>query len=180
MNSTSHLHSPSHQSYPYPLVRSGALFLLLIGLGIVIDIVLSGAFIVGTVFAILSLMFAKVLSFGKPKRIQIIALFLAVILEIVLLIILVNVLPADIAERVRLMWILMIVGVHFLPMAISFGPKFGALGILCIVNALAGLLLSSLPREPFLLIDGALKVGFGIWLFKRPSNYLQKKSFKNS
>lgn len=62
----------------------------------------------------------------------------------------------------------MIVGVHFLPMAISFGPEFGIAGILCMVNALAGLILSGLPSELFLLVDGALKIGFGMWLFKHP------------
>jgi len=149
-------------------VRSGGLFLVLIGAGIIIDITLSGAFIVGAVFALISLMFAKVLSFGKPTRIQIIALAFAVILEIVLLMIMVNMLPAGMAIPIRLMWVLMIVGVHFLPMAVCFGPRFAIVGILCIVNALAGLILSNVSGDPFLLVDGALKVGFGVWLFKNP------------
>lgn len=157
-----------HQDHPYPLVRSGGLFLILIGAGIVIDVALSGAFIVGTVFAIISLMFAKVLSFGKPTRIQIVALAFAIILEIVLLIIMVNVLPAGIAVPVRLMWVLMIVGVHFLPMAVCFGPRFAIVGVLCIVNGLAGLILSNVSSDLFLLVDGILKVGFGLWLFKSP------------
>lgn len=130
-----------HQSHLYPLVRSGGLFLILIGAGIIVDVALSGAFIVGTVFAVISLMFAKVLSLGKPTGIQIITLALAIILEIVLLIIMVNVMPAGIAVPVRLMWVLMIVGVHFLPMAICFGPRFAIVGILCVVNALAGLII---------------------------------------
>jgi len=157
-----------HQGHPYPLVRSGGLFLVLIGAGIIINIALNGAFIVGTVFAIISLMFAKVLSFGKPTRIQIIALAFAIILEIVLFIIMVNVLPAGIAAPVRLIWILIVVGVHFLPMAVCFGPRFAILGILCIVNGLVGLILSNVPSNLFLLVDGALKVGFGLWLFKSP------------
>jgi len=141
---------------------------MLIGMGIVIDVILNGAFIIGTGLAILSLMFAKVLSYGKPTRIQIIALAIAILLEIVLFFIMVNVLPSGIAASVRLMWILMIVGVHFLPMAISFGPRFGVVGILCIVNASAGLILGSASSDIFLLADGALKVGFGLWLFKKP------------
>lgn len=152
------------KSHPYPLVRSGALFLLLIGMGIVIDVFINGVFIIGTGLAILSLMFAKALSYGKPTRIQIIALGFAVILEIVLLITMVAILPSDITASARLMWILIIVGVHFLPMAVSFGPRFGVVGVLCIVNASAGLILGGVPSEVFLLADGALKVGFGIWL----------------
>lgn len=152
--------------HPYPLVRSGGLFLICIGAGIIGAVFVNGAaFMVGTVLAILSLMLSKVLSFGKPTRIQIIALVLAIALEIVLFIIMVNALPADVAGSVRLVWILMIVGVHFLPMAISFGPRFGALGALCMVNALAGLVITSAASEIVLLLDGALKVVFGIWLF---------------
>jgi len=157
-----------HQGHPYPLVRSGGLFLVLIGAGIIIDVVLSGAFIIGTVSAIISLMFAKVFSFGKPTRIQIIALALAIVLEIVLLIIMVNVVPADVAVPVRLMWVLTIVGVHFLPMAVCFGPRFAIVGILCIVNGLIGLIVSNVSSDLFLLVDGALKLGFGLWLFKSP------------
>ncbi len=155
------------QSHPYPLVRSGGLFLMLIGSGIVIDVFFKGAFIIGTGLAIMSLMFAKALTNGKPTRIQIIALAIAIILEIVLIITMVNVLPSDITASARLMWILIIAGVHFLPMAISFGPRFGVVGVLCIVNASAGLILGGVPIEIFLLADGALKVGFGIWLFKK-------------
>lgn len=156
-----------YQKNSYPLVRSGGLFLILIGAGIIVDVFLSGAFIIGTVCAIVSLMFAKFLSFGKPTRIQIIALSLAIILEVVLFIILFNVLPAA-TSSVRLLWILMIVGIHFLPMAITFGPRFGIAGALCIVNALAGLTFSNAPTELFLIIDGALKVVVGTWLFKNP------------
>lgn len=156
------------QDHPYPLVRSGGLFLVLIGAGIIIDVALSGAFIVGTALALISLMFAKVLSFGKPTRMQTVALALAIILEIVLLIIMANVLPAGITVSIRLMWILVIVGVHFLPMAVCFGPRFAIVGILCIVNGLAGLVLNNVSSELFLIVDGALKVGFGLWLFKNP------------
>lgn len=166
LNKISFTQNPIH---PYPLVRSGGLFLLLIGSGIITDIIFKGAFMIGTGLAVLSLLFAKVLSFGKPSSIQIFALALAVLLEIVLLITISNVLPSDINPAVRLMWILMIVGIHFLPMAFCFGPRFGMVGILCILNASVGLVLGDLPSEVFLFTDGALKVGFGVWLFKKPS-----------
>lgn len=157
-----------NQGHPYPLVRSGGLFLLLIGAGIIIDTALKGAFLVGTLFAVLSLMFSKVLSFGKPTISQLAALAVAIVLEIVLLIIMVNVLPADISRHIRLMWVLIIVGIHFLPMAVCFGPRLLIIGLLCIVNGLIGLILNNLPSDLLLLIDGVLKVGFGLWLFKRP------------
>lgn len=98
-----------------------------------------------------------------------IALTLAILLEIVLLIVMVNVLPSNVNPVVRLIWILLIVGIHFLPMAFCFGPRFGMIGILCILNASAGLILGDVPSEVFLFTDGALKVGFGIWLLIKPS-----------
>lgn len=166
--------------HPYPMVRAGGLFLVFFGAGIVINIFLSGAFLVGIVLAILSLMFSKTLSFGKPKRFQIIALVFAMVLEMVLFFIMIRVLPADIAGSVRLMWILLIVGIHFLPMAISFGPRFGILGILCIVNALTALVLVGAVNEIFLLVDGTLKFCFGLWLFKSTNekgiNFSQKNN----
>lgn len=157
-----------YKSHPYPLVRSGGLFLVLIGAGIIIDVVLNGAFIVGTALAMISLMFAKVLSFGKPTRIQVVALVFAIVLEIVLFIILANVLPEDIAFPVRLMWILIIVGMHFLPMAVCFGPRFAIAGILCIINGFVGLMVSEVSSDLFLLVDGVLKFGFGSWILKNP------------
>ncbi|HZF28398.1 MAG TPA: DUF6609 family protein [Gammaproteobacteria bacterium] len=51
----------------------------------------------------------------------------------------------------------------FLPMAISFGPRFAVLGLACILNAALGLLAASIPYEVFGLVDGALKLGFGAW-----------------
>lgn len=153
--------------HPYPLARSGGLFLVLIGIGIIVDVFLSGAFIIGTISAILSLMFAKFLSAGRPSWIQVIALSVAIILEIVLFIILFNVLPPT-TSSVKLAWILMIVGLHFLPMAVTFGPRFGIVGVLCMANALAWLISKNVPLELFIVIDGTLKVGFGGWLFKKP------------
>lgn len=155
--------------YPYPMVRAGGLFLVFFGAGIIINIFLSGAFIVGSILALMSLMLSKKLSFGRPRRFQIMALVLAIVLEMVLFFIMIQVLPADIAEPVRLMWILLIVGIHFLPMAISFGPRFGILGLLCVVNALTALVLIGAVNEIFLFVDGVLKFGFGVWLFKSPN-----------
>lgn len=150
--------------HPYPMVRAGGLFLVIFGAGIIGDVFLNGVFIVGAILAMASLMFSKLLSFGKPTRIQFIALALAIVLEIVLIVTMVSMLPKNTLESARLAWILLIVGIHFLPMAISFGPRFGVLGVLCIVNALVALVVFGMADGAFLLLDGALKVVFGIWL----------------
>ena len=58
----------------------------------------------------------------------------------------------------------MIVGVHFLPMAISFGPRLLVLGVICIAVAIAGLSLPGLPSEAFLVTDALSKLVIGLWL----------------
>jgi len=71
-------------------------------------------------------------------------------------------LPPGTPEPVRWLWVLMIVGVHFLPMAVCFGPLFLLLGGACISNAALGLLLPEVPFELFGLVDGALKLVVGV------------------
>ena len=58
----------------------------------------------------------------------------------------------------------MIVGVHFLPMAISFGPRVLVLGAICIAISIAGLNLPGLPGQAFLLMDALAKLVIGLWL----------------
>jgi hypothetical protein len=166
--------------YPYPMVRAGGLFLVFFGAGIIINVFLSGGFLVGIILAIISLMFSKTLSFGKPRLFQIMALVFAIVLEMVLFFIMFQVLPTDTDGSVRLMWILLIVGIHFLPMTISFGLRFGILGVLCIVNALTAMVLIGTINDFFLLVDGALKFGFGIWLFKTTNKKGSNSSQKNN
>lgn len=161
----------------YPMVRSGGLFVLLIGAGLVAAIVFSGpalvnrpVFYVGAGLAVLSLFFSGRLSVGSPTRVQLVALAVAVALEVALFIVMGRTLRPDTSERVRWLWALMIVGVHFVPMAISFGPMFLLLGGACIANAALGLLLPGVPYEAFALIDGALKIVVGIWAIRaRPA-----------
>jgi hypothetical protein len=52
----------------------------------------------------------------------------AIALEIILFNVQGRMLPQGTDESVRWMWISMIVGAHFLPMAISFGPRLLLLG----------------------------------------------------
>ena len=161
-----HIESRIGGRHPYPLVRPGGLFLTLFGVGIIGGVLFNDVvLLVGAGLAIVSFVFAKALSFGKPTRIQILALAIAIVLELVLIILMGRILPPGTEESVRLMVVLIIVGLHFLPMAISFGPRLFGLGALCILNVSAGLFLTSVAAELFLLLDGALKIAFGVWLF---------------
>jgi hypothetical protein len=154
------------------MAPSGGLFLALVGMGLIGAVAFSGdqpadlrTFFVGVGLGLVALMFAGPLSLGTPTRVQIGALVAAIVLEVVLFNVQGRVLPPGTAASVRWMWISMIVGVHFLPMAISFGPRLLVLGAICIAISMAGLSFPRVPAEAFLLMDGSAKLVFGVWLF---------------
>ena len=161
----------------YPMARRGGLFLVVIGAALIAAIALGGGalvsypvFFAGMGIAILSLFVSGRLSDGRPTRAQFIALAAAIVLEAVLFALMPRMLPPDTPETVRWFWALMIVGVHFLPMAVSFGPLFLLLGGACISNAALGLLLPEVPFEVFGVLDGALKVFVGVGMLRtRPA-----------
>jgi uncharacterized protein DUF6609 len=153
----------------YPMARRGGLFLVLIGAALIAAIALGRdalvsypVFFAGTGLAIVSLFVSRRLSDGRPTRAQLVALAAAIALEVVLFALLPRVLPLGTPEHTRWLWALMIVGVHFLPMAVSFGPLFLLLGGACISNAALGLLLPEVPFALFGVIDGVLKLFVGI------------------
>jgi hypothetical protein len=153
----------------YPMARRGGLFLVLIGVALIAAIALSGGalvsypvFFAGSGLALLSLFVSRRLSDGRPTRAQLLALAAAIALEVVLFALLPRVLPPGTSEPVRWLWVLMIVGVHFLPMAVCFGPLFLLLGGACISNAALGLLLPKAPFELFAVVDGVLKIFVGV------------------
>jgi len=158
--------------HPYPMVRTGGLFLTLIGLGLIAAVLDSGAALVdyriffgGLVLALGSLALARPLSLGRPTTRQRTALGGAIALEIVLFGVLRRLLPPGTTESAQWLWMSLVVGVHFVPMALAFGPRLLLLGGFCIACAAAGLLAPAAPAGAFLLLDGAAKVACGAWLF---------------
>ena len=154
------------------MAPSGGLFLAIIGLGLIAAVVFSGdrladlrIFFVGLGFGVVALMCAGRFSLGKPSRVQIAALVGAIVLEFVLFNVQGRMLPRETDESVRWMWINMIVGVHFLPMAVSFGPRLLLLGAICIAISIGGLSFPGLPREVLLLLDAMAKLVVGVWMF---------------
>jgi len=123
-----------------------------------------GVFYAALAAALLSLFFAGRLSFGSPTPPQIGALVFALALQGALIVLQGRLLPPTTPEHVRWLWVSLIVGVHFLPMAVAFGPRMLLLGGACITTALVGLSLPSVPYEVFGIVDGTLKVIGGAWL----------------
>ena len=157
-------------SHPYPMVRSGGLFLLLVGAGVVGGTFSAGerivneqVFFAGLGAAILSLFAARWVSFGPGTRLQMTALFGALGLQAILLVTAARVIGPMPADR---LWYrtMIIVGLHFLPMAFVFGPRMLLLGTACIVNATIGFVAPAVPFSLISVVDGVLKVGFGMWM----------------
>lgn len=71
-------------------------------------------------------------------------------------------------ERVQDAMILLVVGLHFVPMVLILGPLAGLLALGCTLNALLALRNRHRPILPFGLVDSGLKVFFGgmmVWIY---------------
>lgn len=154
--------------HPYPMIRAGGLFLVIIGSGIVVGAlfpqVLWRIFVAGVVLASLALaLTARPLTapLGLPTRLQVGALVVAILVEIVLIVLLPRLFPPK-DDRTLPLSVMLVVGIHFLIMALAFGPLIVVLGLLTIGNAGAGLWVRrSMHWHTSWFIDGSLKLGIG-------------------
>jgi hypothetical protein len=166
------MHLDLAYAHTYPLVRSGGLFLMIAGLGMI-----AGAAVphrrttVLAVFllvaALLTAMFAHALSapFGIPTSLQVGCLVGAVLLGMGLIAMVVRRYRTK-GIRTVMLAVLMVVGVHFLPMAVAFGPLLLLLAALVCLNSACGLLTPALSLNLLWFLDGAAKFGVGaaMWL----------------
>lgn len=160
--------TPSTWVYAFPMVRAGGLFILIMGLGVV----LGGVFaskrklllaLGGAAATIAIVLFGGVLSapLGAPTQLQLWFLFGSIVAEAVLIGVAVAKYK-NAGERSLLLAILFVVGLHFLPMAVAFGPKCAALGIVASTTAAIGLWFKrTLPLNGLWVADGLIKVAFG-------------------
>ena len=158
-------------AHPFPLIRGGGLFLLLVGLSIMVGAVaprrLWASFIAGVIIAsaVVALTAIRLTApLGKPAPFQLDSLMVAVFIEVIAIGWLGSRLRAA-PERQRIFSILLVVGAHFIVMAPAFGPLGVLLGLSSVVNAIAGLRAKATPWVAFWAIDGALKAGIGGTMF---------------
>ncbi|NEA37004.1 DUF6609 family protein [Streptomyces sp. SID13031] len=160
----------------FPLMRGGGALLVLVGLGLVIGGAggrrwLLPSLITGAALAVLVMMIGGITktifsALGYPAIYQYVAFGIGVVAEVGLVNLVVAKVP-DRESRQFWLWILLVVGVHFLILAFSHGPICGLLGLLCIINAGLGLLVPELPYRVLWVTDGVLKVAAGstmVWL----------------
>ena len=155
----------------FPLMRGGGAFLAVIGLGILVGSFGNRRFrtvslIVGAALGVVIMAVGgatKLIFAGLPYPAiwQWIVLGLAFVVEGWLVSIVVRKFP-DLDSRQFWMWMLVIVGAHFLILGFSHGPICALLALLCMGNALLGLRLKSIDFRVFWAIDGVLKLGAGV------------------
>ncbi|MEV0381164.1 DUF6609 family protein [Nonomuraea sp. NPDC050643] len=159
--------------HPYPLIRGGGLFLLGVGTGFLLSWTfrklwlpfMIGGFAVGFTASGLS---ALLPSLGTPSFAQIAGLVGSFLLEAALIYLVITKTKGQ-DDRTITLWILFVVGVHFVPMGLAHGPLITVLGALTMINAFAGLRTKA-PLPVIGITDALLKLGFGaVMLFAYPA-----------
>ena len=154
--------------HPYPMIRSSAVLLLILGVSVVTETAVRAypfaysIFFVGVAAGALAFTFFKErYLYGKPTPLQASAVYVALVLGALLLTGLLLFIP-DHASRTFLLVLLLVIGIDFLPLSIASGPLLLLLAGLCILNALLGLWWQGLSLTYFAGIDGVLKIIFGV------------------
>jgi hypothetical protein len=156
--------------HPFPTVRSGGLFLILIGLTVILSAMVAGSrpmqpavFVVGTAIAIVValILLRDRLAYGEQTDAQRRAVFTALGLEGVGVWLVVELVGTS-DLRALWLWLFLVVGFHFFLLTVVHGPKMLVLGVLVSLNAVIGLLFTPAPFLAFALIDGCLKTVFGV------------------
>jgi hypothetical protein len=155
----------------YPLVGSGALFMMVMGAAVMLGSIwprsrnLSLALGAMLAVAATSLAAARLAApYGVPTATQVTWLFGAVVVEVVALIYVIREF-APRGERPLFLAILVVVGLHFLPMAPAFGPLAVVLGVACTANALVAARVPSYSLRAMWAIDGGLKITIAVLMW---------------
>lgn len=154
----------------FPLMRGGGAFLVAIGLGILVGALGSLrwrliSLIVGADLGVLVMAVGgatKVIFAGLPYPTiwQWVVLGLAFVVEALLVSWVLRRFP-DRTGRPFWMWMLFVVGAHFLVLGFSHSPVCAALAVVCMVNAVVGLRAQRVSFRVFWAIDGVLKIAGG-------------------
>jgi hypothetical protein len=157
------------------MVRAGGVFIFVMGAGVMLGAVLPNRrrllLIVGAAVATIAIILSAArlsAPYGIPTRLQIWFLFASIVAEAILVRVAVA-LYREAGERSLLLAILLAVGLHFLPMAVTFGPLCAALGVtLCICAGIGLWLRTDIALNKLWASDGLIKMAFGAIMFWVP------------
>lgn len=154
-----------------PLVRSGGVFLIIVGAAIALGAVWEkqryAILALGVIAASAALAWLAVplsAPYGPPTALQLYSIALAVGVEAAAIF---TIVPraARHGQRAMTIAVLAIVGAHFMIMTPAFGPLIFALGAANLLNALIAAILHVYPLRMMWAVDGLLKAGFGVAMY---------------
>lgn len=162
--------------------RCCGLWFLIIGMVIIIAAVFGGdkkinpaiftiGYVLGFYISIINKQVVSKLSFGVLSKFQNnIANFSIVILFLLMFFLAGPFFPS---QNWRMIWLgtFLAVGLHFFLFYFVHGRSMIVIAFLCTANAFLGMFLTVVPFMVFALIDGLIKIGFGIYLlfFSKPT-----------
>ena len=165
------LTDPSFWAHRFPMIRGGGLFIMIMGIAALLG-ALTGwrrLFVIagGVAATVAIVLCAAPLSapFGKPTALQLYFLFGSIALEIILIRLAVWRYKRA-GDRSLLLAILFVVGLHFLPMSVAFGPICFILGlVLCAASGIGLWLKPNLSLNLLWTVDGIIKIAFGAFMY---------------
>jgi len=159
--------------YPYPLIRNGGLFLIVIGISILATLMVGNTFVLSTgmTMALLSLILSNTLAISTPAKVQESVLFSSIIIGFALIIFMVNMLEINIVSKTHWIYFFIILGFYVFHLSFYFGPLFQLSGCLLILNASLGILFQDLSTEMLIIMQGGTNIGFGAAVLFFPSSH---------
>ena len=161
----------------YPTTRAGGLLVALLGLVVLASAIsgalaperapMSGLFFPGLMGSTAAMLLARRrLRTGVPSPRQRRSLNIGFAVEGIGLVVAFALLH-DAAPRTLWLAVLLVVGLHFLPMRAAHGPLIVVLGLICIAAAALGLALPALPFLAVAVVDGTAKTAVGARMLLR-------------
>lgn len=152
-----------------PMTSGGGAFLVCVGIALLIGAALPGdmsntalicGFVAGVVGIVIASIAGRRLGLPRPATRDILIVWACIAAEMFVFLVLAPHIQAD--ARTSTLFVLAIVGLHFLPMAFSFGALIFWLGVACIAVPAAGFFVPAIPLDLITLADALLKLGFGL------------------
>jgi hypothetical protein len=125
--------------------------------------VLEAGFAAGAVALVITSILGRKRGLAKPSLRDLVLVWIPVAAELLVFFFLFPLLPHD--DRIQMIAVIAVVGLHFLPMTWSFGPQIFWLAVWCISVAAAGWLVPAIPLPVLIAIDGLAKLAFGLAMF---------------
>lgn len=162
------------------MTPGGGAFLACVGAALLASVFLPDAmlgylliagFLAGAAGIIIASIIGRRRGFPRPRTLHVVIVWLCVAAELLVFAFAFPLLPPD--PRTLTLGVVILVGLHFLPMSVAFGAIIGWLGLACVLIGCAGFAFPQLSLSAISLTDALLKLGCGLVmlssLFRGPS-----------